>query len=170
MRREAGPGSDLVVVPDAQRAPMHAILVAVIGEAEVEVGLEPTVVRLAELLEGSQFDHGVLPLARKMATDPRRSSFGLVTAFLQRSFEALGQSLPQGRGASPYEEEESADDGQVGLHRCGQRRGGDAGKPRVLGLHGRIERAWRLWIDAFRDELAQDDVAVRKIERGAHTP
>jgi hypothetical protein len=57
MRREAGAGSDPVVVPHAQRTPVHAVVVAVIGEAEMEVGLEPAMVRLAEFVEGPEFDH-----------------------------------------------------------------------------------------------------------------
>jgi hypothetical protein len=56
------------------------------------------------------------------------------------------------------------------LHRRRQRRGGRAGQPRILGLHGRIERARPLRIDAFRDELAKDDVAVRKVEASARAP
>jgi hypothetical protein len=40
----------------------------------MEVGVEPTVVRLAELLEGSEFDHGFTSAA-KMARGGNGSSF-----------------------------------------------------------------------------------------------
>jgi hypothetical protein len=50
-----------------------------------------------------------------MATDTKRSSFGVVTAFPQRFFDALDQPLPKGRDTRPDEEEEGADDG---LSRC----------------------------------------------------
>ena len=64
-----------------------------------------------------------------------------------------------GRERAP-EEEQDADDGQVGLHRRRQRRGGQAGQPRILGLQGRIDRARPLRIVGdFRGELGQDDVA-----------
>ena len=59
MRREARVGRDAVVVPHAQRAPMHALGVAIFGEAEMEVGVEPAVVGLAQLVERSEFDHGI---------------------------------------------------------------------------------------------------------------
>src|SRR4029077_18626949 len=51
-------GRDAVVVPQAQRAPVHALGIAVFGEAEMEVGVEPAVVGLAQLGERSEFDHG----------------------------------------------------------------------------------------------------------------
>jgi hypothetical protein len=59
---------------------MHALGIAVLGEAEMEVGVEPAVVRLAQFLERSEFDHG-LPLAAKMASGVKGSSFRLVTAY-----------------------------------------------------------------------------------------
>ena len=63
-----------------------------------------------------------------------------------------------------------ADDGQVGLHRRRQRRGGHAGQPRVLGLHGRIDCARPLRIgDGFRGELAKDYVTASKLEAGGRT-
>jgi hypothetical protein len=60
MRREAGLRRDAVVVPHAQAAPVHALGIAVLGEAKMEVGVEPAVVRLAQLRERSTFDHGYL--------------------------------------------------------------------------------------------------------------
>ena len=68
----------------------------------------------------------------------------------------------------PPEEDEDADDGQVGLHRRRQCCGGQAGQPRVFGLHGRIDRARPLRIvDEFRGELGEHDVAEPKVESGA---
>ena len=80
MRREPGLRLDAVVVPDAQRAPVDALGVAVLGEAEMEVGVQPAVVGLAEFREGPELDHDVSPLRAKMAKGLGRSSFGLVTA------------------------------------------------------------------------------------------
>ena len=71
----------------------------------------------------------------------------------------ISRSRWAGRPAAA-EEDEDADDGQIGLHRRRQRRGGHAGQPRVLGLHGRIDRARPLRIvDVFRDEFGKENVA-----------
>ena len=66
------------------------------------------------------------------------------------------------------EEDEDADDRQVGFHRRRQRRRGHAGQPRVLGLHGRIDGARPLRIvDDFRGELGQRTMwQTRQIEGG----
>jgi hypothetical protein len=81
----------------------------------------------------------------------------------QGCFDALDQPLPLGRAPHPLGEGEGAEDGQVGLHRHGQRRGRHTGQPRIFGLHGRIERARPLRIDAFRDELGKGEVAAPKV-------
>ncbi|MNE82382.1 hypothetical protein D3C80_1791020 [compost metagenome] len=65
MRREAGAGGDLVVIPDSQWAPAHALGVVVLGEREVVLGVQPAVVGAAELLEGSAFDHQSILVGRK---------------------------------------------------------------------------------------------------------
>ena len=73
------------------------------------------------------------------------------TRWISRSRRA-GQRAP--------EEEEDADDGQVGLDRRRQRRRGQAGQPRVLGLHGRIDRARPLRIVGdVPGRSRQEDVA-----------
>ena len=50
---------------------MHALGIAILGEAEMEVGVEPAVVRLAELLERSEFDHGITSCRQNGATTHR---------------------------------------------------------------------------------------------------
>ena len=57
VRRKAGLRRDLVVVPDAQRAPIHALGIAVIGKGEMMAGVEPAVVAAAQAVESSAFDH-----------------------------------------------------------------------------------------------------------------
>jgi hypothetical protein len=54
---EAGAGGDLVIIPDAQLAPLLALGVVVAGEAEVVLGVQPTVVGAAEGVERSNVDH-----------------------------------------------------------------------------------------------------------------
>ena len=91
----------------------------------------------------------------------------------QGCFNALKQPLPQGRHR-PAKNDQDADDGQVGLNRRRQRRGAQAGQPRVLGLHGRIDGARPLRIgDEFWVEVRKKDVAARKVEadgRPCRTP
>jgi len=48
---------DLVVVPDAQRAPAHALRIAVVGKGEMVAGVEPAVVAAAQAVERPAFDH-----------------------------------------------------------------------------------------------------------------
>ncbi|MNT19068.1 hypothetical protein D3C72_1543050 [compost metagenome] len=57
VRREAGLGGDLVVVPDAQLAPAHPLAVVVAGEGEMVTGIEPAVVGATQFGEGTYFDH-----------------------------------------------------------------------------------------------------------------
>src|SRR5262249_38404792 len=59
MRGKAGLRRDLVVVPHPQRAPAHALGIVVPSEGEMVLGLEPAMVRAAELFEWSYFDHDV---------------------------------------------------------------------------------------------------------------
>ena len=56
MRREAGPGGDLVVVPNAQAAPSHARGIVVTREGKVVFRFQPTVVGTAQFGEFSAFD------------------------------------------------------------------------------------------------------------------
>ncbi len=98
-----------------------------------------------------------------------RTNRGLLFAFrAQCRFDAVPQPLPPGRVGRPVGEGEGAENGQLVLHRRCQRRLGDAGQPRVLGLHGRIERARPFRIGAFRgvDELRKMEVAAPKPEGG----
>ncbi len=82
----------------------------------------------------------------------------------QRRFDALDQPLPQGRH-SPRKNDDDAGDGQIGLDRRRQRRGGHPGQPRILGLRGSIDRARPLRIvDDFRGDLGKADVDASKIE------
>src|SRR5208282_5942385 len=57
VRWKPGVGRDRVVIPHSQRAPAHALGVMVVGEREMVLGVEPTVVRTAQAFEGSAFDH-----------------------------------------------------------------------------------------------------------------
>ncbi|MOA48445.1 hypothetical protein D3C78_1711880 [compost metagenome] len=57
VRRETGLRGDLVIVPDAQLAPVHALGVVVAGEGEMVLGVEPAVVGATEFGEGAYFDH-----------------------------------------------------------------------------------------------------------------
>ena len=50
-------GGDQVVVPHADRAPAHALGIVVVGEAEMEAGVEPAVVAVRQALEGTDVDH-----------------------------------------------------------------------------------------------------------------
>ena len=58
---EAGLRRDGVVVPNAEAAPVHAVGIVVAGEAEMMLGIEPAVVRTAELVVWADFDHLVSP-------------------------------------------------------------------------------------------------------------
>ena len=67
MRREARPGRDRVIVPDAHLAPVDPRGIVIIGEREMMVRVEPAVVSGAEAAEGSQFDHRASPFRRSVA-------------------------------------------------------------------------------------------------------
>ena len=54
-------GGDLVVVPNAQRAPAHSGRVRKVAEREVVPGLEPAMIRGGKLIEWSAFEHRVSP-------------------------------------------------------------------------------------------------------------
>lgn len=56
MRRKTRARLNGIVVPDPQRAPMHAPGIVVFGKGEVMLGIEPAVVGSAEALEGATFD------------------------------------------------------------------------------------------------------------------
>ena len=60
VRREAGAGLDGVVIPHPQRTPVHARRVVVLGEGEVVLGIQPTVVGSAEAGKRATLDHGLL--------------------------------------------------------------------------------------------------------------
>ena len=59
MRGKAGVRCDLVVVPHPQGAVAHIAGVVVTAEREVVLCFQPAVVGGAELVEGSEFDHGI---------------------------------------------------------------------------------------------------------------
>jgi hypothetical protein len=67
MRRKAGSGCNLVVVPYPQSSPPHALRVEVIGEREMVLGLEPVVPGAAQTFKRSAFDHVNLPLIKTVA-------------------------------------------------------------------------------------------------------
>ena len=75
MRRKAALGRDLVVVPNANRAPAHALGIVIIGEGKMMAGVQPAVVGVAEAVEFADFYHG-----REMAVPGRPSSVSGVTA------------------------------------------------------------------------------------------
>ena len=51
MGREAAAGGDLVIVPDPQSTPVHALRVVVLGEREVMASIQPAVLGVAEAIE-----------------------------------------------------------------------------------------------------------------------
>ena len=57
VRRKAGAGGDLVVVPHPDRAPAHPDGIMIAGEGEMVAGLQPAMVGMAERVEGSNVDH-----------------------------------------------------------------------------------------------------------------
>src|SRR5690606_20746138 len=57
MRREAGPRSDLVVVPHPALAPVGPRRVVVVGEGEMRLRVEPAVVGTAGAGKRPEFDH-----------------------------------------------------------------------------------------------------------------
>jgi hypothetical protein len=61
VRREARVGRDLVVVPDAQRAPARSRGIVVVGKGKVVLGLQPAAIFSRELVEWSTFDHRYSP-------------------------------------------------------------------------------------------------------------
>ena len=60
VRWKTGLRRDLVVVPDAQRAPVHALRVAVIGKREMVPRVEPAEVAAAQAVERPASDHDVV--------------------------------------------------------------------------------------------------------------
>jgi len=60
MRRKPGARGNLVVVPDAQRAPPHPMRIEVVGKREMVFGLEPVITGAAQCFERSAFDHVLL--------------------------------------------------------------------------------------------------------------
>ena len=70
----------------------------------------------------------------RLARDQNNSAFRA-----QGRLDALDQPLPHVRHG-PAEQEEDADDRQIGLHRRRQRRRGYAGQPRIVRLPNRIDR------------------------------
>jgi hypothetical protein len=63
MGRKAGVRGDLVVVPDPDRTPAHALRIIVTGEREVVLGVQPAVVRAAQTVEIPAFDHSRPPVS-----------------------------------------------------------------------------------------------------------
>src|ERR1700759_4043340 len=59
VRRKAGVGGDLVVVPHPQGAVAHVLRIVVVREREVMLRLQPAVVGAAELCKWFEFDHGM---------------------------------------------------------------------------------------------------------------
>ncbi len=58
--RKTGTGGDHVIVPHPQVAPVHAAGVMVLGEREMVMGVEPSVVGATQGCERSELDHGAL--------------------------------------------------------------------------------------------------------------
>lgn len=58
---EATCGRDDIFVDDAERTEAHVLWIAVVGEAEGVVGVEPAVIEVASVFAASDFDHGVAP-------------------------------------------------------------------------------------------------------------
>ena len=61
MRGKPVLGGDLVVVPNPDRAPAHALGVMIAGEGKMMLGVEPAVVGGAKAIERSNVDHDALP-------------------------------------------------------------------------------------------------------------
>jgi hypothetical protein len=58
VRAETGAGVDAVFVDDAEGAEVHVIIVAVVGEREAVVGIEPPVVGVAAVFGTTKGKHG----------------------------------------------------------------------------------------------------------------
>ena len=75
---ETGAGSDDVVVPHAQIAPVHALRVVVLGERKVMMRVQPAVIRAAQCVERSEFKHDDAPVRVSRAKDAAtRSMMGV---------------------------------------------------------------------------------------------
>src|SRR3954469_13060714 len=81
MRRETALRCDLVVVPDAYAAPAHALEVMIVREGEMMARVEPSMVGLAEAVEGANVNHDA-DLARRVIA----SSVSDVTGLERASF------------------------------------------------------------------------------------
>lgn len=78
----------------------------------------------------------------------------------QGRLDALEQPLAHVR-PGPCEQEEDADERQIGLHRRRQRRRGYPGQPRILRLQSRIDRGPLRIVGVFRVKLGnQDNCAI----------
>jgi len=71
VRVKAHTGRDFIIIPHAQAAPIHAARITVLPEGEMIIGVQPTVIRLAQANEGAMFNHGssVWPLVALSKTD-----------------------------------------------------------------------------------------------------
>src|SRR5262245_32847828 len=67
VRRKAGMGGDLVVVPDAQSPVSHPLGVVIAREREMVLGLEPAMVGAAKRRVWPPVDHGRFPLLQRSA-------------------------------------------------------------------------------------------------------
>src|SRR5258707_9807839 len=61
VRRKPCVGRDLVVIPDAQRAPAHSRGIVVVGKGKVLLGFQPAAIFGGELVEWPAFNHGRVP-------------------------------------------------------------------------------------------------------------
>jgi hypothetical protein len=70
VRRKAGARRDHVVIPHAQRAPIDARRIVIIGKGKMVLGIEPAVIGAAKALERTNFDHRLVSpgAARPSAT------------------------------------------------------------------------------------------------------
>ena len=57
VRRETGLRCNRIVVPDAQRTPVHAVGIMVFGKGKMVLGIQPAVVGGTEAVEAASFNH-----------------------------------------------------------------------------------------------------------------
>ena len=85
-------GADLVVVPDANAAPAHPAWVVIVREGKMVTGIQPTVVGVAEAIEGADVDQDA-DLGRRLIPSSVRD----VTVFLSSEGTRARQRF-RGRG------------------------------------------------------------------------
>src|SRR3546814_18658387 len=82
MRRKARLCRNAVVIPHAQRAPAHAVGIAIAREREMMAGVEPAVVGVAQAVEFANDVHGLV----LSSPPPRKRAAAFVAAKIATTF------------------------------------------------------------------------------------